>query len=324
MAPAPVHEEDRAPRGRRGAVRCARRPVVDVHRVALPGLEALLGLAVHVDAEAVAQQRPEAVPGGVVDVAKAGIVGLGVHASKSSDRSGSWYSGSRSLMRRRAIASRRRVRTPRQARSRATVDAIVTATARILVRDGWARLTTNAVARTAGVSIGSLYEYFPDRDALAAGLLERHLARGEAIVAARLAAVGADPPSVAALVDAIVDGAVALHEDDPALHRRLSSEVPVPSALRARADALAGTVVAALAAALRADPTRPTDDPELAAQLVVDAVDALVHRWVVEPSGPIPATRLAAELRRMLAGSLAPRARPGGEESRGGHRRHEA
>ncbi|MBN3770997.1 TetR/AcrR family transcriptional regulator [Burkholderia sp. Se-20378] len=67
-------------------------------------------------------------------------------------------------------------KAPRQRRSLATVDAIVEAAARILERDGFDGYTTNAVAALAGVSIGSLYQYFPNRDALTAALVERESA----------------------------------------------------------------------------------------------------------------------------------------------------
>ncbi|MDI7566027.1 helix-turn-helix domain-containing protein, partial [Cronobacter sakazakii] len=59
-------------------------------------------------------------------------------------------------------------KAPRQARSRALVEAIIEATARIFEREGAVACTTNAVAETAGVSIGSLYQYFPNRHALTA------------------------------------------------------------------------------------------------------------------------------------------------------------
>lgn len=62
---------------------------------------------------------------------------------------------------------------PMQARAQATVEAILSAAAGILERDGPARLTTNAVAAEAGVSIGSLYQYFPNKEALTAALIER-------------------------------------------------------------------------------------------------------------------------------------------------------
>ena len=65
-------------------------------------------------------------------------------------------------------------KAPRQARSQATVKAILDAAARVLVERGYAATTTNLVAERAGVSVGSLYQYFPNKDALIAALHDRH------------------------------------------------------------------------------------------------------------------------------------------------------
>ncbi len=64
---------------------------------------------------------------------------------------------------------------PRQKRSQSTVESIVEAGARVLARRGWANFTTNEVARTAGVSIGSLYQYFPNNLSIAEAIRKRHL-----------------------------------------------------------------------------------------------------------------------------------------------------
>jgi AcrR family transcriptional regulator len=64
-------------------------------------------------------------------------------------------------------------KAPRQARSRATFDAIVEAAARLLAREGYGAITTNRVAEEAGVSIGSLYEYFGDKDVIVHQVLLR-------------------------------------------------------------------------------------------------------------------------------------------------------
>ena len=62
-------------------------------------------------------------------------------------------------------------KSPVQARSAATVDAILEAAARILESEGFEGYTTNAIAKRAGVSIGSLYQYFPNKDAVTAALV---------------------------------------------------------------------------------------------------------------------------------------------------------
>src|SRR5665213_2578909 len=84
-----------------------------------------------------------------------------------------------------------RVRTvprkePRQVRSLATVEAILLATARILTRDGYDHASTNKIADEAGVSVGSLYQYFPSKESLVAALIDRHLLRMTALLETNL------------------------------------------------------------------------------------------------------------------------------------------
>jgi AcrR family transcriptional regulator len=88
-------------------------------------------------------------------------------------------------------------RSPRQTRSRATWEAILEAAAQILERHGAAALTTNRIAERAGVSIGSLYQYFPNKHAVLAELIRREL--GSALLSGRLKAL------IAALVS-LLDG----------------------------------------------------------------------------------------------------------------------
>lgn len=203
-----------------------------------------------------------------------------------------------------------RLRTPRQARAIATRDAILEAAARILARGGWDALTTNAIAARAGVSIGSLYEYFPDKRAIADALLERHLAAGEETLRARAASLlhGVEARPLREVVAALVDGFVALHAADPKLHRVLSSEVPLSKAVRARVAALTGGAAALVADVLRRHPQARAADPDLAGRLMVDACDALTHRWIVDAAGaPLPAHNLAAELTDLLVRYVAKR-----------------
>jgi AcrR family transcriptional regulator len=75
---------------------------------------------------------------------------------------------------RRDFAPKKR---PRQARAQATFDALVEACTGLLARRGYAGTTTNHIARRAGVNIASLYEYFPDKDAIVAQVAERLVER---------------------------------------------------------------------------------------------------------------------------------------------------
>lgn len=66
-------------------------------------------------------------------------------------------------------------RRPRQARAQATVDSILEAAVQVLQRSGAGGLNTNAVAERAGVSIGTLYQYFPDKEAILIAIARREL-----------------------------------------------------------------------------------------------------------------------------------------------------
>ena len=94
---------------------------------------------------------------------------------------------------------------PLQARSAVTVDAIVEATIRILRRHGWAACTTTRIATLAGVSVGSLYQYFPNRNAIAVEIV-RQRARTylAAVIAADLSGAATPEEAVEAAIAAFV------------------------------------------------------------------------------------------------------------------------
>jgi len=111
---------------------------------------------------------------------------------------------------------------PGQARSRALVEAILDATARVLVRRGLAGANTNAIAELAGVSVGSLYQYFPGKHALVAALHERHARELLAVIEREIASAPAR--SLAGTVRSLVRAVIEAHLVDPALHRVLETE----------------------------------------------------------------------------------------------------
>lgn len=115
---------------------------------------------------------------------------------------------------------------PRQERSRALVDAIVEAAADILVRNGREALTTNAVACRAGVSIGSLYQYFANREAIIAAVAQRHNSRVRACMEAF---AHDDAATLEEALNCIVAAQFAGHGVDPALHITLDGLDPTPT-----------------------------------------------------------------------------------------------
>jgi AcrR family transcriptional regulator len=124
----------------------------------------------------------------------------------------------------RAIPTTNPRRRPRQARAQATVDAIVKATARVLIEEGYDRASTNRIALAAGVSIGSLYQYFPSKEALVAALVESHVQRmRESLSLSLREDLPATLPERARL---LVGGMIAAYRVSPQLHHVLCQEVP--------------------------------------------------------------------------------------------------
>jgi AcrR family transcriptional regulator len=113
---------------------------------------------------------------------------------------------------------------PRQERSQQTVDVILQAAARVLVRDGFDRTSTNRIAEEAGVSIGSLYQYFPSKEALVAALVERHTDEMLGKLEASLPELVALPLAQAARQ--VVELMLAAHAVDPKLHQVFVEQVP--------------------------------------------------------------------------------------------------
>src|SRR5882672_2193022 len=119
----------------------------------------------------------------------------------------------------RAIPTTNPRRRPRQARAQATVEAIVKATARVLVEEGYDRASTNRIAQAAGVSIGSLYQYFPSKEALVAALVEAHVDRMMEVVSRKLD--NAAPEDMRRSAETLVDALIAAYRIDPKLHHVL-------------------------------------------------------------------------------------------------------
>jgi AcrR family transcriptional regulator len=119
---------------------------------------------------------------------------------------------------------RPRRRVPRQRRAHQTVEAVLDAVTRVLEREGAAHLTTNRIAEAAGVSVGSLYQYFADKRAILIALRDRHVAEMAGLVERRLVE-NAEAP-LATLIRGLVEALIEAHALDPALYQLLLAQVP--------------------------------------------------------------------------------------------------
>lgn len=179
--------------------------------------------------------------------------------------------------------ARRPLTSPRkeaiQARSRATVDALIEATARILVREGFDRASTNRIAEEAGVSIGSLYQYYPSKEALVAAVIDRHQQELMQVVRNALAEVSALPleEGVRRLVAVAIDA----HRVNPKLHRVLAEQIPRTGRLK-NVEAFNRETYALFRSYLESHRVEVrAADLDLAAFVCVTSVEALTHTAVL-------------------------------------------
>lgn len=165
-------------------------------------------------------------------------------------------------------------KAPRQARSRLTVQAIIDSGARILSDEGWAAFTTNKVAEVAGVSIGSLYQYFPDKLSLIDAIRSRHMDDSLAV----LRKAQADDLSPVAFAVTVARGMIAAHSRYPGLHRVLLDEAPATEAYRDPKSEFEIEFLGLYAKAIascRKSAAMPEDHEK--AFILSDAVDGIIH-----------------------------------------------
>lgn len=141
--------------------------------------------------------------------------------------------------------------------------------------------TTDAIAERAGVSVGSLYQYFPNKESLLATLAGCHVLEARAVIAPALAGLDAASPFDVAL-RRFVHAMVALHTARPRLHRALFDEAPYDTESIRALLALRGEICARLAAWLMQRAEVRIADPPMAARLAVDALTALAHGFALD------------------------------------------
>ena len=115
-------------------------------------------------------------------------------------------------------------REPKQRRAQQTVDAVLDAVVKVLKRHGALGVTTNRIAEAAGVSVGSVYQYFPDKRAIFTALHDRHVEAISRVIESRLVehAARSLEEFVRALVEALVDA----HAADPEFHELMIQLAP--------------------------------------------------------------------------------------------------
>jgi AcrR family transcriptional regulator len=191
-------------------------------------------------------------------------------------------------------------RRPKQRRARETVEAILDAVTKILKREGSQAITTNRIADVAGVSIGSLYQYFPDKRAIFIALHRRHIEQMDRLVERTL--VEHATSSLQDLLRAMVNAMIDTHSGDPEFYQLLMVEVPH------RADGsqdfavrLDGAFRLAIAAKGR---SRTENELDKAAFIVANMMDGLCHGAVLRQPAKVSLREAKDEIVRALLAYL--------------------
>lgn len=190
--------------------------------------------------------------------------------------------------------------SPRQSRSKATVKAIVTAAAHVLVETGYDGTTTNRVAKVAGVSIGSLYQYFANKEALVVAVVEQHCTRMVELLAQSVTALGSAPIPVA--IASYIDAMIRAHGVDQALHRVVVQQVMHLGFEQVQAFQMQSRQIVAAFLETRRDEVLPKD-LDLAAYVLVTAVEGVVHNALAIDE-PFDETALKGEVAALVLGYL--------------------
>lgn len=170
-------------------------------------------------------------------------------------------------------------RKPLQDRSQTTVQALLEATARVLVTDGYDRASTNRISKIAGVSVGSLYQYYPNKEALVAALVDVHAERMRATFTNMLENLGTAELEVA--VRTMVRAIMEAHRVDPVLHRVVIEQLPRVGGREKMAEfQVFCQAVVETWLSMNARQVRPRNH-RLAAFLLTHGVEAIVHQAVL-------------------------------------------
>jgi AcrR family transcriptional regulator len=189
-------------------------------------------------------------------------------------------------------------KVPRQSRSKATVDVLLTAAARVLVADGYEGANVNRIAEVAGVSVGSLYQYFPSKEALVAAVIKRQSEQMIAVFMGHVMAYAHLPPAES--IRGCIECALRAHTVDPVLRKVLVEQVP-RLGIFFQVDEFEEHLAIMLRGYLEfhRDEVRPRDHA-LAVRLLVNAVQGMAYAVMLDDPAKLGAPEVVDEVTLMV------------------------
>lgn len=177
-----------------------------------------------------------------------------------------------------------RRKRPSQQRSRATYDAILEAATRVFASEGMAA-TTNRIADEAGVSVGSLYQYFGDKYEILSELASRHVSAARERFAVCLADIAERELTPDEAVRLLVECAIEVNSNPRQFFHLLYDQVPRTPEFIEQVEGMNRQLVLGFSEYLQSRGFS-ADDALLTSRLTVTAVDGQVHRVVLESDSP--------------------------------------
>ena len=180
------------------------------------------------------------------------------------------------MLKKEAVSPRKR---PSQARSWDTVEAILEAAAQVFTAQGYEKTTTNRIAERAGVCIGSLYEYFPNKDSILHWLVEMHVEEEFLKFSEIIANARESRTPLHSLLQEITEAKLSSHMRRSGLHRVIEEQMPYSRALYETVIEYEKMGTKELEGVLRDTPGLKAE-PSLAANLITQSLMSLTHWYI--------------------------------------------
>jgi AcrR family transcriptional regulator len=184
------------------------------------------------------------------------------------------------------------------------VDQILEGAARVFADRGYAGTTTNHIAERAGVSIGSLYQYFPNKETILVALQARHMESASEVLGKMMEEALSERKEPEHLLRRFVGEIIEMHASEPRLHHVLLYEGPRTPELSEKLHTIEDDMALAVERVLAERGGISPSHAKHAAYLVVHVVENIAHEYVIHPPPDMPVDVFVEELVTMLSGYI--------------------
>jgi len=205
------------------------------------------------------------------------------------------------------VASREGInprKSPAQERSRFTVEQIVQAAIQVFAERGYAGATTNHIAERAGVSIGSLYQYFPNKEAILVTLARRHVEIAGNMVVRLMDGLNLPETDLTELLRLFLRSTLELHIGNPRLNYVILSEAVWSAEAMEQVHELEDQFIDRLALALDTHRQVSVKNSRHAAYILVHSIKNLAHEFVIHPPAGMSQEEFVEEMVELVGGYL--------------------